>query len=133
MGHQDAIWLLGSVLDRAAASRGELSFAKCSAKESIAFLRSFQAGYRFVSHLTLACIHDFQGRDDEMLVCLRQAIECDPRRCRIDRIVVPRLSEHASPEQAEPAGRVVGDGMGGGGLAALGRFEDATALRQSTE
>jgi len=152
MGHQNVTFMLRGVLDSAAAFRGDLSFAERSTKETIAFAESFQAGWRFLSHLTLACTHDFQGRDDEMLDCLRRAFECEPpsslsgisqaahfraRSIRGDAGSIELLGHRSVSMPVLGRRNRVGAWQAVvltvEGLAALGCLEDAAALRQSTE
>lgn len=115
-------------------------------------MESFQGAWRLGSYWILARIHDLQGRDSEMLGWLRKAFECEPRSylsgvshsyqfralaIRGD-IGAIELLRHVSVRmpilgRPNPFGAWVAMLCAVEGLAALDRFEDAAALRETTE
>jgi tetratricopeptide (TPR) repeat protein len=154
VGNQEVVCSLRNLLDCTIAFRGALNLAERSAKETIAFAESLQAGnMQHVSYANAVVVHDFQGHDDELLDCLHRAFEFEPPvfyasgwshalgfralaiRGDAGSIELLRHKSVSMPALGRPnrLGAWVAMTYAVEGLAALSRIEDVAALRQSTE
>jgi hypothetical protein len=137
----------------AALTRGQLDAAESAARHSLAFGQSRSIGWRFADSLYLGLINFCQGRSDDAVARLREAIGAEPPGTHFTGIsaaslmyVLAHVGDPAAntvlrdhPPHLPRRGHIPTQGAWGAlakiveSLALLGRRDEAAALHESTE
>jgi tetratricopeptide (TPR) repeat protein len=153
VGHQTVLWFYKLSEAMAALTSGQLDAAESAAGQSLAFGQSRSIGWRFADSLYLGLINFCQGRSDDAIARLREAMGAEPPGTHFTGIsaaslmyVLAHVGDPTAhdvlrdhPPHLPQRGHIPTQGAWGAlakiveSLVLLGRRDEAAALRESTE